>query len=428
MNGFSPLADAHAQQLQWIRQLGTDGHDGSRGVSADSLGNVYVSGNTEGSLIGLNATGGLRAFVSKYDASGSLQWNRQLESASGDYCYGVSANSLGDVYISGFTLGSLGGPNAGYYDAFVSKFDTSGNLQWTRQLGTAGDDRSHGVSADSLGNVYISGYLEGSLDGSSAGFYAFLSKYDATGNLQWTRQLESNGPNFGNGVSADSLGNVYISGYTFGSLGGPNAGYSDAFVSKYDASGNLQWTRQLGDSSIDDSNGVSADSLGNVYISGRTIGRLDGPNSNFGSYDAFVSKYDSSGNLQWTRQLGSSSYDASNGVSADLLGNVYISGYTEGSMAAPNASGIDAFVAKYDASGSLQWTRQLESAGYHASHGVSADSRGNVYISGNTSGSLGGPNAGLSDAFVAKYSTIPEPGTLLLGTLVSVGLLLRHRR
>ena len=55
------------------------------------------------------------------------------------------------------------------------------------------------------------------------------------------------------GVSADGLGNVYISGYTDGSLGGPNAGGDDAFVSKYDAAGNFQWTQQLGTSATDES-------------------------------------------------------------------------------------------------------------------------------------------------------------------------------
>ena len=106
------------------------------------------------------------------------------------------------------------------------------------------------------------------------------------------------------GVSADGLGNVYISGYTYGSLGGPNAGSDDAFVSKYDAAGTLQWTRQLGTSAIDRSYGVSADGLGNVYISGYTSGSLGGPNA--GGNDAFVSKYDAAGTLQWTRQLGTS--------------------------------------------------------------------------------------------------------------------------
>src|SRR3954454_12906101 len=104
--------------------------------------------------------------------------------------------------------------------------------------------------------------------------------------VEWIRETGTSLTDESIGVSPDGLGNVYTSGYAFGSLGGPSAGNEDAFVSKYDAAGALQWTRQLGTSSSDYANGVSPDGLGNVYISGYTSGSLGGPNA--GSYDAFV--------------------------------------------------------------------------------------------------------------------------------------------
>ncbi len=133
--------------------------------------------------------------------------------------------------------------------------------------------------------------------------------------------------------------------------------------------------------------------------------------------------------LQWTEQLGTGSDDYSYGVSADSLGNVYITGDTTGSLGGPNAGLRDAFLAKYNASGALQWTEQLGTGSSDHSYGVSADSLGNVYISGRTDGSLGGPNAGGADAFVAKYA-IPEPssGVLALVGLAAFGLLAARRR
>jgi hypothetical protein len=123
--GFFPLLTLKAQNLEWVRQLESDFYDESRSVSTDSLGNVYISGYT---ILG---AGGSDAFVSKYDALGSLQWTRQLGTTGRVESYGVSADALGNVFISGTTEGSLGGPNAGhsYTDAFVSKYDASGNLQ-----------------------------------------------------------------------------------------------------------------------------------------------------------------------------------------------------------------------------------------------------------------------------------------------------------
>ena len=204
-------------------------YDSSQGVSADGLGNVYLSGRTTGSLGGTSA-GGFDAFLSKYDAAGTLQWTRQLGTSENDLGYSVSADGLGNAYLSGITMGSLGGTNAGSNDAFLSKYDAAGVLQWTRQLGTSETDIGYSVSADGLGNAYLSGRTLGSLGGTNAGALdAFLSKYDAAGTLQWTRQLGTSETDISFSVSADGLGNAYLSGYTYGNLGGTNAGSNDAF-------------------------------------------------------------------------------------------------------------------------------------------------------------------------------------------------------
>ena len=107
----------------------------------------------------------------------------------------------------------------------------------------------------------------------------------------------------------------------------------------------LSWKRQLGTSSSDSSNGVATDRNGNVYVSGITYGSLAGANQ--GTIDAWVAKYNSSGTLVWKRQLGTDSEDRSNGVATDSNGNVYISGYTQGSLAGANQGAIDAWVVKY---------------------------------------------------------------------------------
>jgi hypothetical protein len=192
----------------------------------------------------------------------------------------------------------LGGPNAGSYDAWIAKYDAGGNQQWVRQFGTPEGDLSRGgLSADGLGNVYFSGWTNGSLATLNAGGSdAFIAKFNAAGNQLWTRQLGSAEPDLGQSVSTDGRGNIYLSGHTSGSLGGSNAGGSDAWVAKYDANGNHIWTHQLGTESGDFNISVSDDGLGNIYISGNTAGSLGGPNA--GGSDAFLAKLvDSAANL-----------------------------------------------------------------------------------------------------------------------------------
>jgi hypothetical protein len=412
----------------WSRQLGTGVDDGALAISADGLGNVYISGFTRGSLGGPNAGSG-DAFVSKYDAAGSLLWTQQLGTAENDVSFAVSADVLGNVYISGVTEGDLGGPNVGTVDAFVSKYDANGDLKWTRQLGNTFDDLSWGVSADDAGNVYIVGQAFGGLfEPQEAGSDTFVSKFDAAGNLLWTREPRTSYRDILYGVSADHHGNVYATGDTAGVFGhSTRSGELDAFLIKLDEHGNSHWIRQFGTAGVDQSFGVAADDFGNVYVAGGTNGDLGGTSA--GGYDAFVQGYDAAGNLRWTTQFGTSGFEQCNAIATDGLGNIYVSGFTEGELGGGlNAGPYDAFVSKIDARGNLVWTRMFGSNADDRSHGISTDDQGNIYLAGITLGDLFSANQGDNDVFVVKIGdAIPEPASWLQAVCATAAIIWAHR-
>lgn len=416
-------ATARGQSIVWSKQVGTPVDDRSFGVSCDNLGNVYIAGGGGKELTGSVNAG---AFVSKYSDAGSLLWSRQVTSNAANL--GVSADAVGNIYVSGTS--NYDGVNPGGLEAFVAKYNSSGAVQWTRQLGTGSDDESYGVSADALGNVFITGYTDGSLGGTNAGLQdAWVSKYDAAGNNLWTQQLGSTSFDVSHGVSADGLGNAYIAGYTGGKLTTPSGRFEDAFVAKYDGTGNLLWTRQIGPDADDYAYGVAATSLGDVYIAGETGGSLGGPHIGpTGTYDGFVSRFNSAGDLVWSRHFGTTADDFIRGVAADNLGNIYISGLTFGSLGASAAGGRDAFLVKYDAAGNLLWTRQFGTNKDDVGYGVAKGLLGNVYLTGLTGGALVNPNAGGDDAFLIKLSDVPEPSSLCLAAVAGFALVVAMRR
>jgi hypothetical protein len=352
--------------------------DVATGVATDGDGNVYMAGFTNGSLGGPHRGFLFDAWVAKYSAAGALRWARQLGVSETDpelvgaVTSGVATDGDGNVYIAGFTDGSLGGPHqGGYYNAWLVKYSTAGALRWKRQLGTSEGAIAYGVATDGDGNVYIAGGTGGD---------ALVAKYSAAGALRWVRQLEGA---TAYGVATDGDGNVYIAG--------------SAWVATYSAAGALRWKRQLGTSKDDIAYGVATDGDGNVYIAGST-----GP---YQGEDAWVAKYSAAGALPWRRQLRTAKADDAHGVATDGDGNVYIAGRTGCCVGAP--PGADAWVAKYSAMGALRWKRQLKTPEGEAADGVASDGDGNVYIAGTTDGSLGGPNEGYNDAWLAKYSTRP---------------------
>ncbi len=404
---ISPLAHVAAQDLLWVRQAGTAQSESGTGVAVDGAGNAYITGYSSGNLGGTNV-GNIDAFLAKYDAAGTLLWTRQIGTTANDYSRGVAVDGSGNAYITGHTNGSLGGPNAGSLDAFLAKYDASGTLLWTRQTGTGANEDARGVAVDSAGNAYLTGYTNGSLGGANAGLEdAFLAKYDTSGTLLWTRQTGTASSDEGYGVAVDRAGNAYITGYTHGNLGGPSAGGNDAFLTKYDALGTRLWARQIGSPAYDYATGVAVDRTGNAYVTGWTLGSLGGPQAGLG--DAFLLKFDASGDLLWKRQTGTTVGDVGRGVAVDSAGSVYITGETQGDLGGLSAGSTDIFLTKYEAWGLPLWTRQIGTPTLEYGFSLAVDGAGGVYIAGYTTGSLGGPSEGSNDYYLAKFGPPPCP-------------------
>jgi L-ascorbate metabolism protein UlaG (beta-lactamase superfamily) len=385
----------------WVRQLGTGSADIAFGVSADGRGSVYVAGSTEGSLDAVNA-GDADAFVSRFGSDGRRLWTRQLGTKARDAAFAVAADHDRAVYIAGLTFGGLDGSNAGAYDAFVTKYSPRGDLLWVRQLGTAAGEFAGGVAVDEQGNVYIGGDSHGDLGGKNLGDAdAYIAKYSPDGRRLWTRKLGSRAGDVVKGICTDNHGRVYVAGQTDGDFGTASHGRTGAFVAAYTTGGRRLWTRQFGSAALDYANAVATDGRGAIYVAGLTNGALYGANA--GHSDAFLARYDSKGRPVWMRQLGTASDEQANGVAVDGAGAVYIAGNTRGNLGGTAVGAVDAFLAKYSASGTLRWTQLLGTRTLDIARGISVDPSGAAYIAGQTAGRFGGSSAGGIDAYLAKY-------------------------
>lgn len=233
-----------------------------------------------------------------------------------------------------------------------------------------------------------------------------LAPLPATGQeATWTRQFGTRSFDRAEGVAVDSAGNACVVGQTMGTLPGQaSAGTIDAFVRTYDPAGTELWTRQFGSGGGEGAMGVAVDGAGNAYVVGYTGGALPGQAS-AGSFDAFVRKYDPTGTELWTRQFGGRGGEAALGVVADAAGNTHVVGNTDEALPGQEPlGGFDAFARKYDLAGNELWTRQFGSSASDFALAVAVDGTGAAYVVGSTDGTLGAQaSAGSTDAFVRKY-------------------------
>jgi len=234
----------------------------------------------------------------------------------------VDAN--GNVYVLGDSTGSFGSEvNQGTQDVYLTKYDSAGNLQWTKLLGAAGTASGFGLAVDpKSGGVVISGSVTGDLTPTAigSGTDSFVAKYDAAGNQLWLRQVAPATTDQANSVSVDSSGNVYVGGQVNGGIGSGqiSAGGTDAYVTKLDSAGKLVYQRQFGTTGTDAAARTAVAADGNLLVASVQNGH------------AILTKYSAADNTTpalWQIDLGDLQGGSIGGL-AVANGQVYVSGTT----------------------------------------------------------------------------------------------------
>lgn len=322
------------------------------------------------------------AFAAGAEEPYDVVWSRQVGTPEIDYANGVAAGPLGNAFIVGDIYRGDG-------DAFIRKYSPTGLLQRKYE---ARSSSYNGVTVDSSGDVYAVGSTN------LGGGQAVLDKFNASLGLVWAQEIAPSGPSVAQAVATDNSGNVYLTGLT-----AQSEQPFDAFLAKYDSLGEFQWSRVIGTINYDSGEGVAVDSLGNIYVTGKTGGDLGGPN--VGSFDAYLVKYDPAGTQLWLRQFGTSEVDSVLSVAVSETDLIYVTGGTTGDLGGPNAGDADGFLASYSSAGGLQWIEQFGTTENDAGYSVAVGDSGGIYLSGYTNGSMDGSTVGGgSDAFISKFN------------------------
>jgi hypothetical protein len=179
-----------------------------------------------------------------------------------------------------------------YYRGLIVKFDSSGNVTWQKDLSrTTTTIKAAALAIDSSNNIYTA------INQTTNNAGGCVVKHDSSGTLQWQREILTNTPTYTD-VCVDSSGNVIVCGSYISS------GDTYGFVAKYNSSGTLQWQRSYVDNNTAGSkntvfNTVASDSSDNIYLAGKL-------KNTSGGFHMSIVKYNSSGTLQWEKEISDS--------------------------------------------------------------------------------------------------------------------------
>ncbi len=393
----------------WTVHLGSSGADAFNSVASDASGSFYVAGSTAGSVDTAHPTGG--ALLVKYDAQGSQQWVRQI-GARLDAAQSVAIDTEGNVFVGGRVETDPLAGNPGLANAiFIAKYDKNGTRLWVKQFSSGTRDFLRALQVDGSGNVIAVGYTQGRLFGASGGGVDFfVVKLDGAGAMLWGVQDGGPGSDNASNLAVSAAGDIFVVGYAGSALHGlPPSGGTDAFLIKYAADGTRQWMQFIGSPGEEYGESVNLDPSGNLDVLGRTSGALAGQSS-AGGLDAFVAKLDATGAVQWIRQFGTAGDDYPNAMVRDASGGLRVAGYTTGAFAgASHGGGLDGFVAKLDAGATLQWVRQWGGVGDEYVYGLVLDAAGNAFVTSMGAALPGIAGAGDLDAFLLKFASDGTP-------------------
>jgi hypothetical protein len=411
-----PLEVKVSDNTGWVVTWETGDWNWSTEVASDGAGNVYV--------VGMETTTQPLAAVRKVSSTGTIVWTRLLGGDGVSCSDGVDVDDSGNVYFCGFygeTVDFDPGPGEDLHtsneisDIFLIKLDADGNYIWGRSWGgdLTGDsywfERGQGVAVDDLGGVYVTGIFRGICDFDpgpgvveytsngydTAGFDAFLSKFNSSGDFQWARTWGAPNPDINTGETAfglavDSAGNPYVTGGFLGTVDfdpGPGVAertsvgpYGDSCLVKFNPSGDFVWVDAWEGIGCSDFPGyaqcwggsfVTVDSSDDVYVVGQYEGLSDmDPGPGVDEHDGvgtFLNKFESNGDFIWSRTWSVSTLlnVAGLAVSTDSLNNVYMTGIFAEPVDFDPGPGVDTrtpstwrngYLCKLDMGGDYLWT------------------------------------------------------------------------
>ncbi len=334
----------------------------------------------------------------------------------------TAVDGSGNIYVLGNATGNFGSQiNQGSQDVYLTKYDSAGNVVWQNLVGSAGTASGAGLALDPAGGVVITGSSTADLTASSVtngNNDSFVASYDANGNQTWIKQIQTLATNQSNAVSVDASGNIYIGGAVSGGVigaGQTSQGGGDAYLAKFDAKGNLLAENQFGTSGADQVSATATASDGSLYVASMQNGQ------------AVVAKYaggDITSAPVWTQTLGALSSGGGIGGLSVSGNQVYISGTTsntnltaggQASIAAASTGGTDAFVFNLTDNGSSSTANHVSyvgTAGSDQGGAMTIGADGTVYLAGTTSGTFVGQQRSVANVTNAFATAINTNGSV----------------
>ncbi|MDO1502022.1 hypothetical protein Q2T40_17950 [Winogradskyella maritima] len=398
-NGPSDISGSVA----FVKTIGGSLNDSGQSIISTTDGGYAILGFTQSmdGDISDKSSEDFDYFLLKYNATDELQWSKTYGGTGDDRGRSIIQTLDGGFAILGTSSSNDGdvSGNSGFQDYWLAKLDTSGNLQWQKSYGFQGNDNGISVIQTNDSGYLITGVLDVTASGGAgntssrsserhAGGDYWAVKLDASGDLEWSQYYGGNFTDTPEGVVQTDDGGYIIAGGSDSEDTdiSSNLGTYDFWIIRISSTGNLIWEKSFGGSEIDEARAIVASGDGNFIIAGDTRSNSNDISNNNGGADLWLIKIAPEGELLWEKNIGGTDFDVARAIYKTQNNGFLLAGSSRSSDGdvSDNKGQNDAWVLKVNSNGELHWETSVGGSNIDFAYGVTELNDGNIIAVGDT--------------------------------------------
>jgi len=383
---LSAISFAQVPSIEWQKSFGGTNQEYEHCIRQTTDGGYIIVGETVSPVGGMitNSYGSYDCWVVKMNATGGLEWQKNLGGSGYDRANSVQLTADGGYIVVGVTssnnydvIGHYGGS-----DVWVVKLSSTGVIEWQKPLGGSSEEEGFSIQQTTDGGYILCGYTFSTNGAVTTPTGGWIVKLNSTGTIQWQKGIG----NYMNCIQQTTDGGYVAAGYTYGPLGN-----TDYHIVKLNSSGVTQWQKYYGGTSIDMAEYIEQTTDGGYVVAGSSDSSNTNVTNNNGSDDYWILKLNSLGELEWQKALGGSTYDYGQSVHQTSDGGFITCGYVNSSngMVTGNHGDADYWVVKLDNLGTVLWQKTLGGSGTDWGRSIQQTTDGGYIVAG-TTGSYSG--------------------------------------
>ncbi|WGF93768.1 T9SS type A sorting domain-containing protein [Aequorivita marisscotiae] len=421
---------AQDPNILWQRTIGGSEYDSFTSMGNTMDGGIIIGGYSESDASGdktEDSNGSIDYWILKLDSAGSIEWQNTIGGNWADWNPQISQTSDGGYILGGYSDSNISGDKTedtnGYYDYWIIKLNSTGNIEWQNTIGGNYDDQLRSFIQTSDGGFLAGGNSNSNISGDKTEDAIGLNdiwivKLDSMGEIEWQNTIGGDDEDWVDSIKQTLDGGYILAGFSYSNISGDKTensqGSSDCWILKLDSLGQIQWQNTIGGSSGDRASSVILANDGGYLIGASSDSNISGDKTedSLGGSDSWIIKLDENGNILWQNTIGGDQTDGLTALISDSNNGYLIGTYSYSNISGDKSENSlgesDYWIIKINNLGIIEWQNTIGGNNPDVIMSLSQATNGSFFLGGRSASNISGDKTensrGGNDFWILKHA------------------------